>query len=217
MTVIALRNISKKFLSGDKVIPIIDSIDLQVSEGECVAITGPSGSGKTTLLNIMSGLDLPDLGEVNVLGQSLTALSQEARINFRHNRIAMIFQDFCLFDGLTAYENVKMMLPKGESIQCCQTVLAQVGLWSVRDSLAYQLSGGEKQRVAIARALVKKPKLMFADEPTAQLDQTTSSQVVKLLLTLRAEMNMTLVMVTHDLGVANQCDRVVSMGSLGVS
>lgn len=192
----------------------MDGVNLQVSAKEHLAITGPSGSGKTTLLNLMSGLDIPTSGEVEVYGNIISTMSEEARVQFRDKFTAMVFQDFCLFSGLTAYENVKMLKPKDESNEACYQVLKEVGLEKRMDIVVSKLSGGEKQRVAIARALIKKPKIIFADEPTAQLDTKTSHAVMDLFFTLRELYDITLILITHDLSVAARCDRSIEIGAL---
>lgn len=214
MAVITLRNISKSVHSGDTYIDIMDGVNLQVSAKEHLAITGPSGSGKTTLINLMSGLDIPTSGEVEVYGNIVSEMNEEARVQFRDEYTAMVFQDFCLFSGLTAYENVKLLKPEGVSDEACYQVLEEVGLKQRMNILVSKLSGGEKQRVAIARALIKKPKIIFADEPTAQLDTKTSQAVMDLFFTLRELYDITLVLITHDMSVAKRCDRSIEIGAL---
>lgn len=193
----------------------MNNVNLQVEPHEHLAITGPSGSGKTTLLNLMSGIDIPTSGSVEVCGQVISSFSEEKRVEFRDANIAMVFQDFCLFPGLTAFENVKMLKPKRVNSDECFKVLDEVGLSHRAHTRAQYLSGGEMQRVAIARALIKKPRIIFADEPTAQLDKHTSQNVMDVFFTLRELYEITLVLVTHDSSVANRCDRVVTMESLG--
>ena len=180
MTVITLTNVSKSVATGNTSIDIMKGVDLQVEEGEHIAITGPSGSGKTTLLNIISGIDLPSSGQVEVCGVSVNQLAEEARVGFRDQHVGMVFQDFCLFPGLTPFENVKLFMPSHMNVQACEEILTEVGLSHRMHVLVRHLSGGEKQRVAIARAMIKKPKVLLADEPTAQLDRETAHQVMDL-------------------------------------
>lgn len=187
---------------------------LQVAEHEHLAITGPSGSGKTTLLNMISGIDVPTHGHVTVLGQNISQLTEEQRVAFRDQYVGLIFQDFCLFSGLTALENVALFKPDHSTLDECYKMLDAVGMSQRYDVEVRHLSGGEKQRVGIARAMVKKPKILLADEPTAQLDTKTAQSVMDLLFHLRQTQAMTMVMITHDIRVAERCDRMVSMESL---
>ncbi|MEC7030134.1 MAG: ABC transporter ATP-binding protein [Pseudomonadota bacterium] len=214
MTIINLTNVSKSVITGDTSIDIMKGVNLQVSPSEHIAITGPSGSGKTTLLNIISGLDIPSSGDVSVCGIDVSTLGEEDRVRFRDQHISMVFQDFCLFPGLTPFENVKLFMPHHASRVDCESILSEVGLSHRMNVMVRHLSGGEKQRVAIARAMIKKPKLILADEPTAQLDKSTAQQVMDLFFHLKQTQNVTLVLITHDLSVAERCDRVMSLESL---
>lgn len=200
--------------AGNSNIDIMKGVNLQVDNSEHVAIIGPSGSGKTTLLNLVSGIDLPTTGQVEVCGITVDRLSEEERVHFRDEHISMVFQDFCLFPGLTPFENVKLFQPKHVNDQDCEKILEEVGLGHRMHVLVRHLSGGEKQRVAIARAMIKKPKLILADEPTAQLDRDTAQQVMDLFFHLRQTQGVTLLLITHDIKVAERCDRVLSMESL---
>lgn len=214
MTVINLTNVSKSVTTGNTSIDIMKGVGLQVDPGEHVAITGPSGSGKTTLLNIISGIDIPSSGQVEVCGIAVNQLGEEERVNFRDKHVSMVFQDFCLFPGLTSFENVKLFMPKHMNVEACEKVLTEVGLSHRMHVMVRHLSGGEKQRVAIARAMIKKPKILLADEPTAQLDKETAQQVMDIFFHLRQTQEMTLLLITHDLSVADRCDRVMSLESL---
>ena len=189
-------------------------VNLQVAEHEHLAITGPSGSGKTTLLNMISGIDIPSEGSVKVLGKEISTLREEQRVQYRDQSIGMVFQDFCLFPGLTALENIKLFRPLDVPIDSCVDLLAQVGLSNRLNTQVTYLSGGEKQRVAIARAMIKSPDIILADEPTAQLDRHTAQSVMDLFFQLRQTTATTMILITHDLSVAKRCDRVVSMESL---
>ena len=193
---------------------ILDGIDLEIKQGESLAIVGASGSGKTTLLGILAGLDEASSGTVCMMDADLTQLDEEARALARGVHVGFVFQSFQLLGSLTALENV--MLPvelRGESMAESQatTLLDKVGLAERQDHYPRQLSGGEQQRVAIARAFASNPTILFADEPTGNLDTQTGAKVVELLFELNREFGTTLVMVTHDLNLAERCDRTLSM------
>lgn len=193
---------------------ILDGIDLEIKQGESLAIVGASGSGKTTLLGILAGLDEASSGTVCMMDADLTQLDEEARALARGAHVGFVFQSFQLLGSLTALENV--MLPvelRGESMAESQatTLLDKVGLAERQDHYPRQLSGGEQQRVAIARAFASNPTILFADEPTGNLDTQTGAKVVELLFELNREFGTTLVMVTHDLNLAERCDRTLSM------
>ncbi len=192
----------------------MDGIDLEIKQGESLAIVGASGSGKTTLLGILAGLDEASSGTVCMMDADLTQLDEEARALARGAHVGFVFQSFQLLGSLTALENV--MLPvelRGESMAESQatTLLDKVGLAERQDHYPRQLSGGEQQRVAIARAFASNPTILFADEPTGNLDTQTGAKVVELLFELNREFGTTLVMVTHDLNLAERCDRTLSM------
>ena len=214
MSIISLDQVSKSVQSGNIFIDIMKGVSLQVAEHEHLAITGPSGSGKTTLLNIISGIDIPSEGTVHVFGKEISKLREEQRVQYRDQSIGMVFQDFCLFPGLTALENVKLFKPAHLPLDSCVDMLAQVGLSSRLNTQVTHLSGGEKQRVAIARAMIKSPDIILADEPTAQLDRHTAQSVMDLFFQLRQTKATTMVLITHDLSIAQRCDRMVSMESL---
>lgn len=208
-----MDQVSKSVRSGDIDINIMNNVSLQVAKGEHIAITGPSGSGKTTLLNLISGIDVPTSGKVLVDGQVVSLMSEEKRVAFREQMVGMVFQDFCLFKGLTALENVKLFSPNAP-VDVCKDMLSQVGLANRMSVTINHLSGGEKQRVGIARAMIKSPKILLADEPTAQLDVHTAKSVMELFFSLKQTHDVTLVLITHDLNVASLCDRSISMESL---
>jgi len=210
----------------EKVVPtaagqltILAGIDLEINAGETVAIVGASGSGKTTLLGILAGLDLPSSGRVFLAGRELTALDEEARARLRGEQVGFVFQTFQLLGSLTALENV--MLPgelKGDpqAAQRAAELLDKVGLAERHDHYPRQLSGGEQQRVAIARAFASRPNVLFADEPTGNLDSATGQTVIDLLFELNDEFATTLVLVTHDERLAERCQRrlVIDAGRL---
>jgi putative ABC transport system ATP-binding protein len=195
---------------------ILDGIDLEINAGETVAIVGASGSGKTTLLGILAGLDLPTHGEVSLVGQELTSLDEEARARIRGEQVGFVFQSFQLLGSLTALENV--MLPgelrgdRGAEAEA-REFLARVGLAERVGHYPRQLSGGEQQRVAIARAFASRPNVLFADEPTGNLDTTTGQRIIDLLFALNAEAATTLILVTHDDRVAQRCQRVIEIAA----
>lgn len=198
----------------DKQLTLLQDINLAVYKGQTIAIVGSSGSGKTTLLSILAGLDLPSTGEVYLKNKPLHQLNEEQRSQVRADHVGFIFQQFLLISSLTALENV--MLPAelandGNAKQQALDLLAQVGLSERANHFPAQLSGGEQQRVAIARAFITKPDVLFADEPTGNLDKQTSAHIADLLFELNKQFGTTLVLVTHDLTLAQRCQRRVEM------
>lgn len=199
---------------GQETLTILEGIDLQVNSGETVALVGASGSGKSTLLGLLAGLDLPSVGSISILGQSLSELDEEGRAKLRAEQIGFVFQSFLLLPTMTALENV--MLPaelRGET-DCeprARALLESVGLGDRLHHLPPRLSGGEQQRVAIARAFMTRPRLLLADEPTGNLDSKTGEKVIELLFALNREHGTTLVVVTHDRELASRCQRQVVM------
>lgn len=209
-TPVAARNLGKDILAPGGRLVILDGLDLQVEAGQAVAILGASGSGKSTLLGVLAGLDQASRGEVRLLGHSLAPLDEDARAGLRAGRVGFVFQSFQLLPNLTALENVLLPLELRDSPNpdaTARAALDQVGLAGRADHYPRQLSGGEQQRVAIARAFATRPALLFADEPTGNLDARTGDQVIELLLRLRQELGTTLVLATHDLGLTRRCDR----------
>ncbi len=196
------------------VLSILDGLSLRIAAGESVAIVGASGSGKTTLLSLLAGLDLPTSGEVRLAGTSLTGLDEDGRAALRAGRVGFVFQSFQLLAGMTALENV--MLPAelaghADAEQRARATLAQVGLAQRLGHYPHQLSGGEQQRVAIARAFAAEPHILFADEPTGNLDLATGARIVDLLFELNRSRGTTLVLVTHDTELARRCSRVLTL------
>ena len=183
---------------------------MTVHEGESVAIVGASGSGKTTLLGLLAGLDLPSRGDIALAGATLGTLDEEARAQLRAREVGFVFQSFHLLPALTAEENIALPLELAgrEDPARVREVLAQVGLTYRARHYPRQLSGGEQQRVALARAFVARPRILFADEPTGSLDQATGQQISDLLFALNATSDTTLVLVTHDLRLAQRCERI---------
>ena len=214
--VIAVNNLNKIVPTAAGDLIILDDVNLEVEKGEAVAIVGSSGSGKTTLLGILAGLDSATSGSVRLMEAQLSDMNEEERAIARGKYTGFIFQSFQLLMSLTARENV--MLPaelRGDEQAESQALelLEKVGLDSRLNHYPNQLSGGEQQRVAIARAFASRPEIMFADEPTGNLDTKTGSLVTELLFDLNREFGTTLVLVTHDAGLASRCDRTISIAS----
>lgn len=197
-------------MPSGKRLTLLENISLAIPQGASVAITGASGSGKTTLLGLLAGLDRPSEGEIQLLGKNITDLSEDQRANLRLGKIGFVFQSFHLMDNLTALENVRLPLelnPTKTAIeQQAQRALEDVGLKNRIHHLPPQLSGGEQQRVALARAFVTQPKLLFADEPTGNLDAKTGQEIETLLFDLQQQHHTTLVLVTHDQSLAARCE-----------
>ncbi len=193
---------------------ILDQVSLQVSHGERIAIIGASGAGKSTLLGLLAGLDLPTSGRVWLGGRELTALDEDGRAALRADEVGFVFQSFHLIPSLTALENVMLPLELADHeqpLQAATQALENVGLGDRAGHYPRQLSGGEKQRVAIARAYVTQPSVLFADEPTGNLDQQTGETIIEILFKMNREYGTTLVLVSHDLGLAQRCDRIIRM------
>ena len=208
--------LEKRVASPEGELTILRDINLEIGEGETVAVVGASGSGKSTLLSLLAGLDSPSAGTVQFCGHRLSDLDEDARASLRAGRVGFVFQSFQLLPSLTALENVMLPLELAGSSEArarADDILARVGLTPRVQHYPRQLSGGEQQRVAIARAFACEPKLLFADEPTGNLDQKTGAQVGELLFELNRERNTTLVFVTHDLSLAEPCDRRVELES----
>jgi putative ABC transport system ATP-binding protein len=211
---LSARDVSKAVSGPDGRLQILDGVSLTVPAGESLAIVGASGSGKTTLLGLLAGLDNPDGGEIVLAGQALHRLDEEARAALRRRRIGFVFQSFHLLPALTAEENVMLPLEleDGDDAQtAARAALAAVGLAQRLHHYPSQLSGGEQQRVAIARAFVHGPSLLFADEPTGNLDARTGHTVSDLLFELNQARGTTLVLVTHDMNLARRCRHVVRL------
>ena len=213
-SVLSLDNVHYCVSSDDKELSILNGCNLSVQSGERIAIIGRSGSGKSTLLALMAGLELPTKGDVALFGKVLSQLSDDERAILRAKQVGFVFQDFQLMPSMSALENVLMPLElfKIDHAQdLAIKALKKVGLFERLNNLPSQLSGGEKQRVAIARAFVTKPKILFADEPTGNLDETTASQIQQLLFDLNEEIGTTLIIVTHDVEFAKKCQRTVNL------
>ncbi|HJQ21839.1 MAG TPA: ABC transporter ATP-binding protein, partial [Gemmatimonadaceae bacterium] len=201
---LSAANLTKEYQSGDHRLTVLRDVSFTIQQGDFVAIVGPSGSGKTTLLGLLAGLDTPSHGSVTLDGTDITALDEDARARLRGEKVGFVFQSFQLIPTLTALENVQVPLElRGEdgAADRARDVLQRVGLADRLDHYPTQLSGGEQQRVAIARAFANRPRILFADEPTGNLDSDTGGRIVELLETLNGESGSTVVLVTHDLGL----------------
>lgn len=209
-------SLTKKVTSPEGELTILDDVSLTIAPGESAAVVGPSGAGKTTLLALLAGLDDPTSGEVWLNGVELTNLDEDGRAALRNREVGFVFQSFHLLPSLTAIENVLLPLELSATPNAnerAREALVEVGLDHRLLHYPRQLSGGEKQRVAIARAFVTAPSLLFADEPTGNLDNTTGGRILNLLFDLNAAAKTTLVLVTHDLDAANRCDRLLELAS----
>jgi putative ABC transport system ATP-binding protein len=213
---IELRNLSKDYMLGTTPVKALSSIDLTINEREFVVITGPSGSGKSTLLNMIGCIDLPDEGTIDVAGQNVIAMNDRNLTSFRSNTIGFIFQTFNLLPVLTALENVEFPLQLCEDDQVKRTKIATdaliaVGLKDFLHRRPSELSGGQRQRVAIARALVKKPAIIVADEPTANLDSATGAEIISLMRDMQKTYNTTFIFSSHDPQLIKSADRVITL------
>ena len=213
-SIIKAEAVSKTVSTNQEHLTILEHVDIDIREGETVAIVGTSGAGKSTLMTLLAGLDVPTKGEIHLLGQPLSQLDDEARAKIRSESVGFVFQSFLLIPSLSALQNVTLpCLLKGEDedIERATALLESVGLKDRLDHLPSQLSGGEQQRVALARAFMIKPKILIADEPTGNLDQQTAAKIVELLFELNSSHGTTLVLVTHDPKLAQRCQRTLKM------
>ena len=214
MPILEARNVSKSYSIDGRPITVLDDVSLAVSAGEFLVVRGASGSGKSTLLTILSGLDRPDLGRIVMEGKDITDLSEDDLAPLRNRSFGFVFQAFHLVPSLSVLENVMFpaeLYGDRHAEAKAQALLDRVGLSRRASSLPHQLSGGEKQRCAICRALINEPRLVFADEPTGNLDSANGDAVLKLLLELRRDRRTTLLLVTHSGEIANLADRVVTL------
>ncbi len=213
-TVLEARDVTKTVASPEGPLTILADISLRVRAGETLAIVGASGAGKSTLLSLLAGLDSPSSGRVSIAGVDLTALSEDGRAAVRGKYVGFVFQSFHLIPSLTALENVMLPLELANSADARATAAAALGDVGLSARLAHypkQLSGGEQQRVAIARAFVTRPRVLFADEPTGNLDTASGQRVADLLFELNRSTGSTLVLVTHDRGLAARCGRTLEL------
>jgi len=218
---IETRNLHRSYRIGKKSIKVLQGIDLSISKGEKVFLCGPSGAGKTTLLYTLAGLEKPENGTVHIAGTDLYALGRKAQASFRNRSIGYVFQNYHLLPELTAVENVAVpgAIAGINQTEAALAALQRVGLKDRADHLPAEMSGGEQQRVAIARAIVNEPAVLFADEPTGNLDSNTSKEIMDILLQLADEHDVTLIVVTHDQSLAQVGDRtlVIRDGKVGSS
>ena len=211
---IIASNLSKSVQSPEGTLNILSDINLSIMESESLAIVGPSGSGKSTLLGILAGLDTPTSGDVVINNKNIVSMSEEERAKYRSKYVGFVFQSFHLLPGLTAIENVSLPLeikdvPNTASL--ASDYLEMVGLKNRARHYPQQLSGGEQQRVAVARAFACQPKILFADEPTGNLDQKTGAKLSNLLFELNKSQKTTLILVTHDMRLASDCDKTLNL------
>jgi putative ABC transport system ATP-binding protein len=200
---VAIEGLSKSYVRGDQVVPVLTDINLTIREGDFVALMGPSGSGKSTLLNLIAGIDRPDAGRLQIAGEDITRLSESELADWRARTVGFVFQFYNLMPVLTAFENVELPLQlteltRAERRERVELLLDMVGLADRMKHYPNELSGGQQQRVAIARALVTDPRLVIADEPTGDLDRQSAADILKLLDRLNVELGKSIVMVTHD-------------------
>ncbi len=211
------KHVTKIYKMGEVNLTVIKDLNLSIGHGEFVAIVGPSGSGKSTVLNIIGCLDKPTKGSVIIDGEDITLLDTTALANFRGENIGFIFQSFNLIPVLSVYENIEyplimiQNLPKEERHKRIMQLLKDVDMLDQKEKFPDQLSGGQRQRVAIARALVTKPKIVFADEPTANLDTQTSNQIITLMRNIQREFNTTFIFATHDEKIVTAVDRIITL------
>ena len=212
--ILRCRSLSRTYRSGSRDLTVLKDITFDVSPGEFLAILGPSGSGKTTLLGLLAGLDLPTSGMVQLDGENLGSMSEDERARLRVEKIGFVFQSFQLMPTLTAQENVQVPLElrgQSEAGTRARDLLIRVGLGGREHHYPVQLSGGEQQRVALARAFSTRPKVLFADEPTGNLDASTGATIIELMAGLNNDQGTTLILVTHDLELASRARRTIRL------
>ncbi len=213
---IKVQNISKKFYQAQTCIQVLKNLNLDIANSETVAIVGPSGCGKTTLLSLLAGLESPDSGEIYINNENIVEMNERQLASFRSKNIGIVFQQFHLMPHLTALENVSLpleILGEKEASKKALEELKKIKLDRRKDHLPHQMSGGECQRVAIARACVTQPKVIFADEPSGNLDSESAKMALDLLFSLVKENKMTLILVTHNKILAQRCDRQIYISS----
>ncbi|MCH4823849.1 ABC transporter ATP-binding protein [Gramella lutea] len=212
--ILSIQNLKKSYKSGSKDLTVLEDISFEIEEKETFAIIGPSGSGKTTLLGLCAGLDQPDSGSIELCGTFINDLNEDERALLRNQNVGFVFQDFQLIPTLTALENVAVPLElRGDknATKIGMELLTKVGLGDRFDHYPTQLSGGEQQRVAVARAFSNRPAILFADEPTGNLDEETGQKVIDLLMELNQDAGTTLVIVTHDLELARKTQKILRL------
>ncbi|MGO3183095.1 MAG: ABC transporter ATP-binding protein [Aequorivita sp.] len=212
--ILKINGLEKTYKSGSKQLTVLHNVSFDVEKGQTFSIVGPSGSGKTTLLGLCAGLDTPNAGTVELCGHDLNTLNEDERAQLRNEEVGFIFQDFQLLPTLTALENVSVPLElqgAKNAVSKAKELLEKVGLGDRVDHYPSQLSGGEQQRVAVARAFSNTPSILFADEPTGNLDEETGEKVIQLLFSLNEEAGTTLVIITHDLDLAARTQHILRL------
>lgn len=215
-TILAVKNLRKEYPVGDEVVVALKRINMTVKKGEIVCIFGQSGSGKSTLLNQLAGLEKPTRGSVTIGGKNISALSENALAQFRQQHLGFVFQSYNLLPNLTATENVAMPLmfrgiPKEKRERAARQLLTMVGLGNRLDHFPKQMSGGQQQRVGIARAFIAKPEVVFADEPTGNLDSKTTVEVIEMICRMARKFNQTMIIVSHDPEMGAYADRIITL------
>lgn len=214
---IIAKNLKKVYKSGELDLEVIKDLSLSIEEGEFISFVGPSGSGKSTVLNMLGCLDTPTLGTLDIDSQLITGMKKTQLADFRGKNIGFIFQSFNLIPVLSVYENIEyplimiQNLPKQERKQRVLSLLEEVGMSDQKDKFPDQISGGQKQRVAIARALITNPKIVFADEPTANLDSVTANMIIDLMKKIQKEHNTTFIFATHDEKIVSKVSRLITL------
>lgn len=214
MSILSVDQVSKVYQSGSRKLTVLDRVNFQVGPGESIAIVGPSGSGKTTLLGLCAGLDQATTGSISLNGHAMEKLSEDERASVRNQHVGFIFQNFQLLPTLTALENVMVPLElkkRKDAKKKAMELLTQVGLADRATHYPSQLSGGEQQRVSIARAFANEPKILFADEPTGNLDTETGEMIEDLIFNLNKALGTTLILVTHDIALAGRTNRIIQI------
>ncbi len=213
--ILKLEDVSKKYRYGDQIVTALDNVNLEIRTGEIIVILGPSGAGKTTLLNVLSGLDRPSEGKIIFDGRDIAKYSESKITKFRKDNLGFIFQTYNLLEHLNVYENVMVgaSLGKNKNKEHINKIIDVVGLSKHKKKYMHELSGGEQQRVSIARAIVKNPKIMFADEPTGALDEKTGKKVLETLVKVNETLGTTMIIVTHNPGIAKIGDRILHVNS----
>ncbi len=212
--ILKINGLEKTYTSGSKQLTVLHNVSFEVEKGQTFSIVGPSGSGKTTLLGLCAGLDTPNAGSVELCGHDLSTLNEDERAQLRNMEVGFIFQNFQLLPTLTALENVSVPLElqgAKDAVENAKTLLEKVGLLDRIHHYPSQLSGGEQQRVALARAFSNRPSILFADEPTGNLDEETGEKVIQLLFELNKDAGTTLVIISHDLDLANRTQQILRL------
>ncbi len=214
MYALKASNVSKSYRSSGSTIAVLHDINLKIARGEMIAIMGPSGSGKTTLLHVLTGVEVPDVGDVKIGDEDFTRLTQEKMAYFRRVHMGMIFQDFQLLESLTVKENILLPLildkrEDSEQKEALSKIMGELDIRGLEDKGIEELSGGQKQRVAIGRALINEPEIIFGDEPTGSLDMKTTGDVMQCMVQMNRKFGSTFLLVTHDAYVASFCNRVL--------